>query len=77
MVKEIQMFEDSNGTPHRDKRDAMRADLAILFARTGAVNEASAKQMVDALVDDDATKLIELREAVQGVINALPQVVAA
>lgn len=47
MVKQIPMFEDSAGNVHRTEHEAYRSDLILWFIGTGAMNEASAKALVD------------------------------
>jgi hypothetical protein len=57
------MFEDRAGNTHRDKRDAVRADLALWLTATGTMNEASAKQLVDHMLEQPE-RLIELRDGI-------------
>lgn len=47
MVKQIPMYEDSAGNVHRTEYEAYRSDLILWFIGTGAMNEASAKALVD------------------------------
>lgn len=53
MVKEIQMFEASNGTTHRTMLDALKADLVATLVSDQLFNEGQANQLATRIVNDD------------------------
>lgn len=54
MVKEIKMFEATDGSIHKCSADAERADLIHLLQFGEAINSASATKLADMLISDDS-----------------------
>lgn len=67
MVKTVQCYEDASGKLHKSAFDAHRADLALWFARSDAINDTSAKQLADRIAGEPGalSELIESLEALQ------------
>lgn len=74
MVKQIQCYEDASGTLHKCAFDAHRADLALWFARSDAINHTSAKQLADRIAGEPGalSELIESLEALRANRPATP-----
>lgn len=65
MVKQVPYFEDSSGKAYKTAYDAWKADVALWLVETGAVNEASAKQLVEHITSggrDRARELVHMLE---------------
>ena len=52
MVKQVQVYEASDGTLHRTYTDALKTDLWIALLGFGVLNEASSKQLVDKIMGE-------------------------
>lgn len=65
MVKEITCYRDSSGKIHETHFEAHRAELAIWFVRTGALNEASAQQLAERMAEH-AGLMIDMLAPLEG-----------
>lgn len=72
MVKQVPYFEDSSGKAHKTAHDAWKADVALWFIETGAVNEASAKQLVEHIASGGRDRACELVHMLQEFSDTMP-----
>ena len=72
MVRQVPYFEDSSGKAHKTEHEAWKADVALWFTETGAVNEASAKQLVEHIVSGGQARANELANMIKVFAGTLP-----